>query len=254
MTLGPDELERYARHIVLREIGGPGQARLRRARIAMIGAGGLGAPALLYLAAAGVGFVRLIDDDAVSLSNLQRQVIFRTGDIGRAKAEAAAAAAMALNPGCVVESAPERLSAETAARLLADVDLVLDGSDNFATRRAVNRAAVAAGVPLLSGALGQWDGQLALFDPAKGGPCYACVFPKDPGPGLAPSCAEAGIMGALAGVLGAWMAAEAIKHLARAGEPLLGRLLLYDALSSETRTLSVARDPACAICGAHADG
>lgn len=249
MAFSDEELERYARHIILREIGGPGQARLRRADIAVIGAGGLGSPALLYLAAAGAGRLRVIDDDVVSLSNLQRQVLHRTADVGRPKIESAAETLAALNPGVAVVGIEQRLTEANAERLLLGADLILDGSDNFATRRLANREAVRLGIPLLSGAIGQWEGQISLFDSAAGGPCYDCLFPEDPAPGLAPACAEAGVLGALAGVIGAMMAVEAVKHLARAGETLSGRLLLYDALSAETRTIRIDRRPDCAVCG-----
>lgn len=250
MSLDPDDLARYARHIVLREIGGPGQARLRAARVLVIGAGGLGAPALLYLAAAGVGAIDIVDDDTVSLSNLQRQVIFGMADIGAPKAEAAAAALERLNPGVTVRAHRMRFSPETAGPLVATADLVLDGSDNFPTRYLANAACVAAGTPLLSAAIGQWDGQLALFDPARGGPCYHCLFPELPAEGLAPACAEAGVAGPLPGVMGALLALEALKHLARAGESLRGRLLLFDGLRAETRRVRISPRPGCPTCGA----
>ena len=248
--LSSEELERYARHIILREIGGPGQRRLRRAHLLVIGAGGLGCPALQYLAAAGVGRVRLVDDDAVALSNLQRQVLFGADDVGRPKAEAAAERLMQLNPGCVVEPITARFDEDNAAALLSGVHLLLDGSDSFATRRLANRAAIAANVPLVFGAVGQWEGQISLFEPANGGPCYNCVFPADPAPGLAPSCAEAGVLGALTGIVGTTMAAEAVKRIAGAGRTLDGRLMLLDALYAETRSIKLKKDPACAACGA----
>lgn len=245
----PEELERYARHIVLREIGGPGQRRLRDARVVVIGAGGLGAPALLYLAAAGVGRIDIVDDDAVSLSNLQRQVAFSVDDLGRPKAAAAADALRRLNPGVAITPRETLFSAATADGLLAGADMLIDGSDNFETRRLANARAATAGVPLVFGALGQWEGQVALFDPARGGPCYACAFPEDPAPGLAPSCAEAGVLGALAGVIGSMMAVEAVKRLVGTGEGLDGRLLLYDALAAETRVLRIKRREDCPVCG-----
>ncbi|TPE50815.1 HesA/MoeB/ThiF family protein [Amaricoccus solimangrovi] len=245
----PDELTRYARHIVLREIGGPGQARLRAARVAVVGAGGLGDPALLYLAAAGAGALTVIDDDAVALSNLQRQILFGTPDIGAPKAEAARAALTRLNPDVAVEARTVRLDAENAPALLAGATLVIDGSDNFATRYAVNAACVALGIPLLSAAMSQWEGQVALFDPARGGPCYRCLFPEPPAEGLAPSCAEAGVIGPLPGVLGALLALEAVKHLAGAGRGLRGRLLLFDGLRAETRQLRVSARADCPDCG-----
>lgn len=246
--MSPEEIERYARHLMLREIGGPGQTRLNRARVLVVGAGGLGAPALLYLTAAGVGTIGVVDDDRVSASNLQRQVIFRTDSIGQPKVTAARHALTALNPFVSVLPVDARLT-EANAGMVADWDLVLDGSDNFATRHLVNRACVAAGVPLISGAIAQWEGQLSLFDPARGAPCLACVFPVIPAAGLAPSCAEAGVMGALPGIIGAMMAAEAIKEITGAGATLRGRLLIHDALWGESRQITVRRDPACPVCG-----
>lgn len=249
MALLPSEINRYARHIFLREIGGPGQGLLKEAGVLVVGAGGLGAPVLLYLAAAGVGRITVIDDDRVAETNLQRQVIFRSPDIGRPKAEAAAAALRGLNPYIDVTPIEARLDVDTGPDLVAGHDLVIDGSDNFATRHLVNRLCVAAGKPLLSGAITQWEGQLSLYDPARGAPCLACVFPVIPAAGLAPSCAEAGVMGALPGVVGAMMASEAIKEIAGAGRGLRGRLLIHDALWGESREIAVARDPSCPVCG-----
>jgi molybdopterin/thiamine biosynthesis adenylyltransferase len=250
--LWPEELERYARHIVLREIGGAGQRRLRAARVLVVGAGGLGCPALLYLAAAGVGALGVIDDDDVSLSNLQRQVLFGVGDLGRPKAACAAAALARVNPHVAVTPMRARFGAEgpaAAAALVADWDLALDGTDSFASRRAVNAACVAAERPLIAAAIGQWEGQISLYDPARGGPCFACVFAEAPAPGLAPSCAEAGVVGALPGVMGALMALEAIKQIARAGEGLRGRMLIFDGLSAETRRIVVRPRGDCPVCG-----
>lgn len=247
--LSADDLARYARHIVLREVGGPGQMRLLDAKVAVIGAGGLGSPALLYLAAAGVGRIGVIDDDTVSLSNLQRQIAHRTNRIGRPKTESAAETLAALNPGVTVDLHDERLSRENAAQIFDGYDLVLDGSDNFETRRLVNRVCVGLRKPLIFGAIGQWEGQVSLFEPDADGPCYECVFPEDPAPGLAPSCAEGGVIGALAGVVGSVMALETVKRIAGAGEPLRGRLWLYDALYAETRTIRIERRPDCPVCG-----
>jgi len=249
LALSDDDLDRYARHIVLREIGGPGQRRLREARVLCIGAGGLGAPVLMYLAAAGVGTLGVVDDDVVDLSNLQRQVIHATGAIGTAKTASAAEAIGRVNPGVAVVQHSLRLTPENAAEIIGGYDLVCDGSDNFDTRYLVNRACARAGVPLVAGAIGQWDGQLSVYDPAQGGPCYSCVFPQAPAEGLAPSCAEAGVVGALPGVIGSLMAMEVIKHVCRAGETLVGRLMVYDALAAETRTLTVRRDAGCGVCG-----
>ncbi len=247
--LTPDELDRYARHIVLREIGGPGQKKLKAARVLVIGAGGLGSSALLYLAAAGVGHVTVLDDDTVDASNLQRQVIHRTEGQGRNKAQSAAQAMAALNPHVKVRPLAERLTPENGPALAAQADMILDGTDNFTTRYLANDLAVAAGIPLISGALSQWEGQLSVFDPAHGAPCYRCIFSEPPAPGLAPSCAEAGVMGPLPGVVGAMMAAEAVKLITGAGSPLRGEMLIYDALWSETRKISLKRRPDCPICG-----
>ena len=243
------ELKRYARHILLREIGGPGQARLKRARVLFVGAGGLGAPALLYLAAAGAGHLTIVDDDTVSLSNLQRQIIHSDDRIGMAKVASAQIGLAAINPHVAITPLRARLDENLAAQLMPKHDLVIDGSDNFPTRHLVNAACVAASVPLLSGAISQWEGQLSLFDPARGAPCLACVFPVIPATGLAPACAEAGVMGALPGIVGAMMAAEAIKELTGAGRSLRGRLLLQYVLWGESRAITVVRNPNCAICG-----
>ncbi|MEQ3624398.1 MAG: molybdopterin-synthase adenylyltransferase MoeB [Celeribacter sp.] len=243
------ELDRYSRHIVLREIGGPGQTRLRNARVLVVGAGGLGSPALLYLAAAGVGTIGVIDDDAVDNSNLQRQVIHRDASIGMPKVFSAQQAMADLNPFVTVRPYHRRLDDTVALELARDYDVILDGSDSTDTRYTVNAAAVAARVPLVSGALSQWEGQISVFDPAFSGPCYRCVFPNAPAPGLAPSCAEGGVLGPLPGVIGAMMAVETVKLLAGAGQPLLGEMLIYDALWGETRKITVKRDPACPVCG-----
>lgn len=251
-TFSPAELDRYARHIVLREVGGPGQKRLKAARVLVVGAGGLGSPALLYLAAAGVGRIAVIDDDTVSSSNLQRQVIHTDARIGQPKVLSAQAAMLALNPHIDVVAHDRRLSEAEAATLFAGNDLILDGSDNFATRYLVNKAAVAAQKPLISAAITQWEGQISLYDPARGAPCYACIFPEAPAEGLAPSCAVAGVIGALPGVVGAMMAVEAIKEITGAGETLRGRMLIYDALYGESRGFTLKRNPGCAVCGSGA--
>jgi molybdopterin/thiamine biosynthesis adenylyltransferase len=243
------ELDRYARHIVLREIGGPGQKKLKNAKVLVVGAGGLGSPALLYLAAAGVGRIGVVDDDTVSNSNLQRQVIHTDARIDMPKVFSAEAQMKALNPFIEVRPYNRRLTAADAAALFADYDVVLDGCDNFATRRMINAACVAAKKPLISGAIAQWEGQLSLFDPARGAPCYHCLFPEDTAPGLAPPCAEAGVVGALPGVIGAMMALEAIKLITGAGETLRGRLMIYDALWGETRQIGLKKRDDCAVCG-----
>ena len=243
------ELERYARHIVLREVGGAGQQKLRRARVLVVGAGGLGSPALMYLAAAGVGTIGVIDDDVVSLSNLQRQVLFRDGDIDMPKVFASQKNLGALNPHVEILPYNRALTGEIAADLIGGFDLVLDGTDTFATRAAVNAACVATRTPLISGAISQWEGQVTLFDPANGTPCYACIFPKEPAEGLAPSCAQAGVVGALPGVVGSMMALEAIKAITGAGQGLRGEMLIYDALHGESRRVAISRRADCTVCG-----
>lgn len=244
-----EELERYSRHILLREIGGPGQRKLKDAKVLVIGAGGLGAPALLYLAAAGVGTIGVIDDDRVEGSNLQRQVIHSADRIGQPKVQSAEIAMRALNPFITVRPYERRLNDGNAAALFADYDLVLDGSDNFDTRYLANRVAAGLGKPLVAAAITQWEGQISLYDPARGGPCYACVFPRRPAPGMVPTCAEAGVVAALPGVLGAMMALEAIKAITGAGETLRGRMTIFDGLHGETRTIALKRDEDCPVCG-----
>jgi molybdopterin/thiamine biosynthesis adenylyltransferase len=243
------ELQRYARHIMLREIGGPGQKRLKEAKVLVVGAGGLGSPVLLYLAAAGVGTIGVIDHDVVEGSNLQRQVIHTDQRIGMPKVFSAEVAMRALNPFIEVRPYHRKLTEEIAVGLVGDYDLVLDGTDDFDTRYLVNQACVAAGVPLISGAITQWEGQVSLFDPAKGGPCYACVFPVKPAPGLVPTCAEAGVAAPLPGVIGAMMAMEAVKWITGAGEGLAGRLMIHDALYMETRVIGVKKRADCEVCG-----
>ncbi|MBT8414947.1 MAG: HesA/MoeB/ThiF family protein [Boseongicola sp.] len=243
------EIERNARHIVLREIGGIGQKRLKTARVLVVGAGGLGSPVLQYLAAAGVGTIGVIDDDSVENSNLQRQVIHTDDRIGMPKVFSAEQSMRAQNPFVDVRPYHRRLTPDIATELFKDYDLILDGSDNSETRYLVNQTAVNVGIPLISGAITQWEGQISLFDPSRGGPCYACVFPEAAADGLAPSCAEGGVLGPLPGVIGAMMAVEAIKFLAGAGETLIGRLLIYDALHAETRIIAVQRQESCSICG-----
>lgn len=254
MSLSGEELERYARHIVLREIGGPGQQRLRRARVLVVGAGGLGSPILMYLAAAGVGHLGVVDDDTVSLSNLQRQIIFDTGRIGAPKVAGVAEAIGRINPHVTVAPLNMRLTGANSGGIVRGHDLVLDGCDNFQTRYTVNAACHAEGIPLISGAMTQWEGQVSLFDPARGGPCYACIFPDPPEPGLAPPCAEAGVIGALPGIIGSMMALEAIKHIARAGETLRDTLLLYDALTAGMRKIRLRPTPGCSVCGGSGGG
>ena len=245
------QLDRYARHLILPEVGGAGQQKLLASRVLAVGAGGLGAPVLLYLAAAGVGTLGVIDDDDVDVSNLQRQVVHSTDRIGRPKAESAAAAIRALDPAIRVEAHNERLTEANAARLFRDYDLILDGSDNFATRYLVNNAAIAAGRTLVSGAVLRFDGQVSTFKPhaGPGHPCYRCLFPEPPPPGAVPACSEAGILGAVAGVVGTLMAVEALKELIGIGDGLSGRLLLYDALSASMRMIRFKRRADCPACG-----
>ena len=244
----PAELDRYARHILLREIGGPGQKALKNARVLVIGAGGLGSPALLYLAAAGVGCIGIMDADVVDASNLQRQIIHKDKGIGLAKVQSAREAILALNPYVTVRPYQRRFDADTAS-VLQDYDLVLDGSDNFDTRYLVNKMAAQAGIPLISAAITQWEGQISLYDPAHGSPCYECIFPDRPAPGLVPTCAEAGVAAPLPGVIGAMMAMEAVKHITQAGLTLRGRLLIHDALYAETRVIEITQRSDCPVCG-----
>jgi molybdopterin/thiamine biosynthesis adenylyltransferase len=245
----PAELDRYARHIILREIGGPGQKRLKAAKVLVVGAGGLGSPALLYLAAAGVGVIGVIDADVVDNTNLQRQVIHADARIGMPKVFSAEIAMKALNPFIEVRPYHRRLDEETASRLIEDYDLVLDGTDNFDTRYLVNRVCAALGKPLIAAAITQWEGQLSLYDPAYGGPCFECVFPVRPAPGMVPTCAEAGVAAPLPGVIGAMMAMEAVKQITGAGQGLQGRLMIHDALFAETRMITVKKRADCPACG-----
>ena len=238
-----DEVERYARQLVLREIGGPGQQKLKAARILLIGMGGLGAPASLYLAAAGVGSLVIVDPDRVELSNLQRQVLFTSSDRGRSKVDAGLRRLTDLNPHVETQALQLVVGPDNAQALIGGFDLVLDGTDDFATRLAVSDACVATGVPLVSGAIGRWTGQVGIF---PGRPCYRCLVPEIPPD--AETCQAVGVIGALAGVVGSMMALEAIKLITGAGEPLVGRLLVYDALSAVTRTVRVAPDPQCPSC------
>jgi adenylyltransferase/sulfurtransferase len=253
--LSADELERYARHIVLREVGGPGQAALGRARVLVVGAGGLGAPMLLYLAAAGIGTLGVIDDDVVSLSNLQRQVIHATPDLGMPKVESAAAVIRRLNPHVTVEQHGTRLTAQNALDLIGRYDLVADGSDNFATRYLVSDACYFAEKPLVTAALGPFDGTLTTIRAheksadGKPNPTYRCLFPEPPPPGTVPACAEAGVLGALAGVVGSMAALEVIREIVGFGEGLVGRLVMLDANAMRFETLRYDWDPANPLTG-----
>lgn len=247
------ELSRYARHLMLREVGGMGQRRLKEAKVLVVGAGGLGSPLILYLAASGVGEIWVIDNDTVDDSNLQRQIIHTDERIGMPKVRSAEIAARAINPFVKVIGVERRLDEEIARELIGEVDLVLDGTDNFATRYLVNRICVEKGKPLIAAAITQWEGQLSLYHPASGAPCFACVFPTEPAPGLVPSCAEAGVVSPLPGVIGSMMALEAVKTLTKAGENSVGWLTIFDGHYGETRRIRVCRDASCAVCGSAGD-
>ncbi|MCH6576989.1 MAG: ThiF family adenylyltransferase [Alphaproteobacteria bacterium] len=251
MEFSEEQIERYARHIILPEVGGEGQAKLLQSRVLVIGAGGLGSPLLLYLAAAGTGTLGVVDDDFVDLSNLQRQVIHGTGRIGAAKVESARETLGEINPEVTLVTHQTRLTAENALELIADYDLVADGSDNFATRFLVNDACYLAKTPLVSAALLRFEGQISTFKAYLGGeePCYRCIFREPPPPGLIPTCAEGGVLGAVAGAMGSIQAVEVIKELLGIGESLSGSLVLYDALTTTFRKIKVKPDPECPLCG-----
>lgn len=247
MALTPDERERYARHLLLPEVGGAGQTRLKAATIAVIGAGGLGCPALQYLAAAGVGTIRVIDSDRVDRTNLQRQVLYTDAEVGQRKAEAAASRLRAQNPTITVEAHPVRLTAANAASLLSGCDLLVNGADNFPARYLVSDASVLLGIPHVHGAIHRFEGEVSVFLP--GGPCYRCLHPTPPPPGTVPSCAEAGVLGVLPGIVGTLQATEALKLLLGIGAPLAGRLLLFDATNLHFRELRLRRNTGCTACG-----
>lgn len=251
MNLTDEQLDRYARHIVLREVGGAGQKRLLSSKVLLVGAGGLGSPLILYLAAAGVGTIGIIDDDRVDLSNLQRQIIHETGDIGRLKVESAAQSVARLNPDIKVVTHPERLREDNVEAIFSAYDLIADGSDNFDTRFLINDACYFLKKTLVSGAMLQFDGQLSVFKAHEGGanPCYRCIFPAPPPGNMAQNCGDAGVLGALAGAIGSLQAVEILKELLGIGESLSGALLIYDALYSEFRKVKVRPDPQCALCG-----
>jgi adenylyltransferase/sulfurtransferase len=248
-AFSPQQIERYSRHILLPEVGGAGQRRLLESSVFVVGAGGLGSPALLYLAAAGVGRLGVADGDLVELSNLQRQVLHATDDLGRNKALSARDTLGRLNPDCEVEAHAERLTAATIRQALARYDVVLDGSDNFPTRFLVADACRLDGIPLVAAAILGFEGQLMTVLPGPGNPCYRCYLPEPPPAGLVPSCQEAGVLGAVAGVLGTLQAAEALRLLLGVGEPLSHRLLIFDAFDMSVRTVRRAPDPACPLCG-----
>jgi len=254
MTLSDEQLERYARHIVLREVGGVGQAKLLASRVLVVGAGGLGSPLILYLAAAGVGTIGIIDFDVVSLSNLQRQIAHRSEFLGKSKTDSAAHAVRALNPDVRLELHSCRIAHANACDLIARYDVVADGSDNFSTRFLVNDACYFARRPLVSAAVTEFDGQLATFKAFDGHhkyPCYRCIFAEAPPPGTSPSCSEAGVLGAAAGVMGTLQALEVLKEVLGIGESLAGQLLIYDALAARFRNVRVAADSGCPLCGSN---
>jgi adenylyltransferase/sulfurtransferase len=248
--LGPAELLRYSRHLILPEVGLEGQRRLKASSAVIVGAGGLGSPAALYLAAAGVGRIGLVDDDVVDATNLQRQVLHGSASVGRPKLESARLRLEDLNPEVRVETRPARLTAGNALDVLRGYDVVLDGSDNFPTRYLVNDACVLLGRPDVYGSVFRFEGQASVFD-SRRGPCYRCLYPEPPPPGLVPSCAEGGVLGVLPGVIGTLQAVEALKLLLGAGETLVGRLLVFDALGLRFRELRLRKDPACPLCGEH---
>ena len=251
MELTESQIERYARHILLPEVGGVGQSRLLDSKVLVIGAGGLGSPLLLYLAAAGVGTLGVIDDDVVDLSNLQRQIIHDSAAVGRPKVESAVDRVRAINADVQAHAYAERLSAANVLDLIGGYDLVVDGSDNFPTRFLLNDACYFAGKTLVSAALLRFDGQVSSFKAhlGAGHPCYRCIFREPPPRGLIPSCSEAGVLGALAGAVGTIQATEALKELLGVGESLSGHLLIYDALHTQFRKIKVPKDPACPLCG-----
>ncbi len=250
-TFSREDLLRYSRHLLLPEVGVAGQQRLRAARVLVIGAGGLGSPVALYLAAAGVGTIGLVDFDAVDRSNLQRQVLYSTSDVGRPKLDAAAERLEGLNPGVSVVAHRATLTSANALEIFAGYDVIVDGTDNFPTRYLANDAAVLLGKPLVYGSIYRFEGQVSVFD-ARRGPCYRCLYPRPPPPDLVPSCAEAGVLGVLPGVIGLLQATEAVKLVLGVGEPLIGRLLLYDALAMSFRELKLRKDPECELCSDHA--
>jgi sulfur-carrier protein adenylyltransferase/sulfurtransferase len=250
VKLSKEEIQRYSRHLIMPEVGMEGQLKLKRARVLTIGTGGLGAPLGLYLAAAGVGHLGLVDFDVVDSSNLQRQVTFTTADVGKPKSEAAKARLSALNPAIEIVSYETRLTSDNALELFRDYDIIVDGTDNFPTRFLVNDACVLLGKPNVYGSIFRFEGQATVFG-YPGGPCYRCLYPEPPPPGLVPSCAEGGVLGVLPGIVGSIQAMETIKLILGTGEPLVGRLLLFDALAMRFRELKLKKNPDCPLCGDH---
>ena len=251
MALTQAEIERYKRHLVLREVGGQGQQRLKAAKVLVIGAGGLGSPAALYLAAAGIGTLGLVDGDVVDLSNLQRQILHTTARIGVPKVESGRQTLAALNPDITIKTYQYHVSADNIMGLIEDYDMVLDGSDNFSTRFMINDACFFAKKTLISGSIFRFEGQLTTIKPHEGFPCYRCLYPEPPPAGLVPNCQEAGVLGVLAGTIGVLQAAEAIKEILRIGDTVADKLLIYDALDMKFRKVSRPKDPNCRLCGPH---
>jgi molybdopterin/thiamine biosynthesis adenylyltransferase/rhodanese-related sulfurtransferase len=250
-TLSPEQRSRYSRHLLIPEVGEAGQQKLLDAKVLLIGAGGLGSPASLYLAAAGIGRLGIVDADVVDASNLQRQIVHSTDTLGTPKVESARRTIEALNPDVEVVTYEERLTSDNIDRILADGwDVIVDGADNFPTRYLVNDASVWHGIPVVHGSIYRFDGQVTVFKPHEG-PCYRCLFPTPPPPELAPSCAEGGVLGVLPGIVGSLQANEALKLALEAGDPLVGRLLLFDALHTEFTEVALRRDPSCPVCGEH---
>ena len=250
MNLTQDEILRYSRHLLMPEVGVEGQEKLKAAKVLLIGTGGLGSPAALYVAAAGVGTLGLIDFDVVDFSNLQRQIIHSTDSVGRPKVESARERLEQINPNVNVITFNERLSKENAMRIVKDFEIVLDGTDNFQTRYLLNDACVFSKKPFVYGSIFRFEGQVTVFYPGKG-PCYRCLFAEPPPPGMVPSCAEGGVLGILPGVIGVVQATEVVKLILQKGEPLIGRLLLYDALKMDFREVKFRRNPKCPVCGDH---
>jgi adenylyltransferase/sulfurtransferase len=247
-TMGPEQIQRYSRHFLLDEVGEKGQRKLLRSKVLLIGAGGLGSPTALYLAAAGVGTIGLMDADVVDVSNLQRQVLHTTADVGKPKVESGARTLTALNPDVNVIRLPERITVDNALDIVSEYDVIVDGSDNFGTRYLVNDACYLAGKPHVHGSIFQFEGMASVFAPNRG-PCYRCIYPSPPPAGLVPSCAEAGVLGVLPGIVGVVQATETVKLLLGIGDPLIGRLLTYDALGMRFREVKLRRDPSCPLCG-----
>jgi adenylyltransferase/sulfurtransferase len=245
------QIQRYSRHIILPEVGGKGQKKLARAKVLVIGSGGLGSPAALYLAAAGVGTLGLVDGDVVDLSNLQRQILHTTATLNAPKVESGRQMLAALNPEITIKTYQEHVTTDNIMRFLPDYDIILDGSDNFSTRFLVNDACYFAKKTLISGSIFRFEGQLTTIKPHEGYPCYRCLYPEPPPAGLVPNCQEAGVLGVLAGTIGVLQAAEAIKEILGIGETLADRLLIYDALEMKFRKVSRPKDPACPLCGSH---